>query len=211
MTVIVIRDEADTARFDSNSDTWTVVTADGATSSAREVIDARRSGDDAVAVHGLPNYFRIPGPDVERQIRYVDRCLEFLDRAGYTRMEAKSRVVVRRWRPRRVPDHFYLSTATPPDDDLYDGPAVLTLADRKVSVRARLGGHLAAIDGRYHWRGTLTGNLPADAMKGTRAATLSIEGRCTAAQLSERTPWGGYTVTGAGTPPFPITLVNHRA
>ena len=26
------------------------------------------------------------------------------------------------------------------------------------------------------------------------------------ARLAERTPWGGYTVTGSGTPPFPITV-----
>ena len=45
-------------------------------------IDARRSDDDAVAVHGLPNYFRIPGPDVERQLRYVTGACDLLDRSG---------------------------------------------------------------------------------------------------------------------------------
>ena len=204
MTVIVIRDDADQARFDSTTDTWTVTRADDRTSSARAVIDARRSDDDAVAVHGLPNYFRIPGPHVERQVRYVDRCLELLDRSGYTRMEAKSRIVVGRWRPYRVADHFYLSATVSHDDDLYDGHAVVTIGDRDIAVRARLGGHLAAIDGRYHWRGTVTGELPEDALKGQRAITVSIEGQSAPARIAERTPWGGYTVTGSGTPPFPI-------
>lgn len=209
MTVIVIRDAADKAKFDSATDTWTVTTADGQTSSARTVIDERRSADAAVAVHGQPNYFRIPGPsgrDAERQLRYVDRCLEVLATSGCTRMEAKSRVVVGRWRPRRVADHFYLSATVPPGPDLYgdlyDGHAVLTLGDRDIAVRARLGGHVAAIDGHYHWRGTVTGDLPEDALKGRRAVTVSIEGRSTDARIVERTPWGGYSVTGVGAPPF---------
>ncbi len=206
MTVIVIRDDADKAEFDSATDTWTVTTADGRTSSARAVVDARRSADATVAVHGLPNYFRIPGPGIERQIRYVDRCLDLLNRSGCTRMEAKSRILVGRWRPRRVADHFYLSATVTPDEDLYpdlyDGHAVLTLGDRDISVRARLGGHVAAIDGHYHWRGTITGDLPDDALKGQRAVTVSIEGRTTDARIVERTPWGGYSVTGVGLPPF---------
>ena len=205
MTVIVIRDQADHASFDAGTDTWTVTTGDGGSSSARAVIDARRSADHTVAVHGLPNYFRVPGPDVERQLRYVDRCLDLLERSGCTRMEARSRVVVRRWRPLRVADHFHFSATAPAPDDLYDGPATLTLAGVDIAVRARLSGHLAAIDGRYHWRGTVSGALPDDAMKGQRAATLWIDGRHAAAQLSERTPWGGYTVTGLGEPPFEIT------
>ena len=130
MTVIVIRDAGDRARFDAATEMWTVTAPDGRSDTARTVIDARRSDDDAVAVHGLPNYFRIPGPDVERQLRYVDRCLHLLDRSGCTRMEAKSRIVVRRWRPRRVADRFYLSGSAPRDGDLYDGPRRLPSADR---------------------------------------------------------------------------------
>lgn len=205
MTVIVIRDDADTAAFDSTTDTWTVTSASGHTTSARAVIDARRSPDDTVAVHGRPNYFRVPGPDVERQLRYVDRCLELLDRSGFTRMEAKSRIVVGRWRPRRVADHFHLS-ATVPDDqhDLYDGHAVLTLGARDIPVRARLGGHVAAIDGRYHWRGTLSGDIPDDALRTRRTVSVSVEGNTVQARLAERTPWGGCTVFGVGTPPYRI-------
>jgi len=210
VTVIVIRDDADQALFDSNSDTWTVTRTNGQSSSARAVIDARRSDDETVAIHGRPNYFRIPGPHIERQVRYVDRCLELLGRSGYTRMEAKSRIVVGRWRPQRVAGHFYLSATVSEDGDhspdLYDGHAVLTLGDRDIAVRARLEGHLAAIDGRYHWRGTVTGDMPDDALKGQRAVTVSVEGHSAPARIAERTPWGGYTVTGSGTPPFPTTV-----
>ena len=205
MTVIVIRDAGDRARFDAATEMWTVTAPDGRSDTARTVIDARRSDDDAVAVHGLPNYFRIPGPDVERQLRYVDRCLHLLDRSGCTRMEAKSRIVVRRWRPRRVADRFYLSGSAPRDGDLYDGPATLTFAGQDIDVRARLAGHLDAIDGRYHWRGTVVGDLPVDVLKGERTVALSIDGQSAQASLAEQKPWGGYTVVGAGAPPFPFT------
>lgn len=204
MTVIVIREPGEKARFDAAGDTWTVTSPDGRSDSARAVIDIRRSDDATVAVHGRPNYFRVPGPDVERQARYVQRCLDLLDRSGSTRIEAKSRITVRRWRPLRVTDRFYLSGSVPAEDGFYDGHASVTMADRDIAVRARLGGHLAAIDGRYHWRGTLTGEFPEDALKGPRAVTLSIEGRSAQARLVERTPWGGYTVVGDGPPPFSI-------
>ena len=211
VTVIVIRDAADKARFDAVTEMWTVTTPDGRSDTARTVIDARRSDDDAVAVHGLPNYFRIPGPDVERQLRYVDRCLHLLDESGCTRMEARSRIVVRRWRPRRVAGRFQLSGSAPGDDDVYDGPATLTLGGPDIEVRARLAGHLDAIDGRYHWRGTVIGDLPVDALKGQRTVTLSIDSHSAQARLAEQTPWGGYTVVGAGAPPFPIDRLNRTA
>ncbi len=147
----------------------------------------------------------VPGPDVERQANYVQRCLDLLERSGSTRIEAKSRIKVRRWWPRPVRSRFYLSGSAPADNDLYDGPASLTLADHDIAVRARLTGHLEAVDGRYHWRGTVSGELPADALKGQRAVTLSIAGCSAQGRLAERTPWGGYTVLGAGAPPYPIS------
>jgi hypothetical protein len=204
VTVIVIRDGTDVARFENATDSWTVTTADGRSASARAVIDARPSTDEAVAIHGLPNYFRIPGPDVERQTRFVRRCLQLLDRSGCTRMEAKSRIVIGHRGPRSPARRFYLTGPTPPDDDVYDGPAMLTFDDKDVAVRARLKGHFDAIDGQYHWRGTITGNLPDEALGGQPAVTLSIDGRGAPARFVERTPWGGHTVTGVGAPPFAV-------
>ena len=205
MTAIVIRDRSDKARFDTTTETWMVTTSEGRSESARVVIDARPSDDATIAVHGVPNYFRIPGPDVERQTRFVQRCLDLFERSGATRIEAKSRITLTRWRPVPLPQRFYLSGAAPTDDDLYDGPAVVVLPDRNVEVRARLSGHLEAIDGHYHWRGTVSGELPDDVLKGTRTVTLSTAGHQARARVVEQTPWGGYTVTGTGTPPFPLS------
>ncbi len=205
MSVIVIREADVKARFDSATDTWTVTTPDGDINTARTVIKAHRSDDPTIAIHGLPNYFRVPGPDVERQARFVQRCLDLFDRSGATRIEAKSRIVLHRWRPNAVANRFYLTSLPPGQDDVYDGPAVLTVGDRDVAVRVRLCGHLTAIDGRYHWRGMVNGELPEDALKGQRTVRLSIDGTSMPARLAERTPWGGHTVVGVGSPPFPIT------
>ena len=203
MTVIVIRDDTGAARFDSVSDTWTVTTA-GRSATARAVIDARPSAEPAIAVHGRPNYFRVPGPDVDRQQRFVNRCLALFDRSGATRMEAKSRVVLHRWRPNPVAGRFYLTGPTPEHDDVYDGPATLALPGAQVEVRARLTGHLDAIDGQYHWRGTVTGDLPPDVLKGNRAVELATGGHRAQARVVEMTPWGGYTVSGVGAPPYSL-------
>ena len=50
VTVIVIRDDTDTARFDNFSDTWTVTTAAGRSTTARAVINARPSAEPVIAV-----------------------------------------------------------------------------------------------------------------------------------------------------------------
>ena len=205
MTAIVIRAASDKARFDAGTEMWTVTTADGGVNSAPVVIDARRSDDPTIAVHGIPNLFRIPGPHVERQTRLVQRCLDLFERCGATRIEARSRITLRRWDPLPLTGKFHLSGALPVHDDLYEGPAVLVLPAGDIEVQARLAGHLEAIDGRYHWRGTVTGDLPADVLKGARTVTLSAAGFSAPARVVEKTPWGGYTITGTGVPPFALT------
>ncbi|CAN5378887.1 hypothetical protein BH11ACT7_BH11ACT7_10550 [soil metagenome] len=198
MTAIVIRDGTDTARFDSGTEMWTVTTTDGHTQTAPVVIDARPSPDQTIAAHGIPNHFRIPGPQVERQTRYVQRCLDLLERSGASRIEARSRITLGRWNLLPLSSKFYLSGTTPAEDDLYEGPATMD----GITVRARLAGHLDAIDGRYHWRGTIAGDLPADLLKGSRTVQLATPGYQASARVTEKTPWGDYTVTGSGTPPF---------
>jgi hypothetical protein len=205
VSVFVIRDGGNTTRFDIETDTWTVTAADGHTETARVLLDTRPSGDGIIAVHGLPNYFRIPGPDTRRQRAYVDRCLDLLDRSGAGRIEARSRIVWRRWGPHPVAGRFYLTGSAPHADDLYDGPATVTLPAGDVEVRARLTGHLTAIDGQYHWRGTLSGSLTDDVLKGRNAVALTIGGQQVSARFAERSPWGGYTVTGVGVPPYQLT------
>ena len=87
-------------------------------------------------------------------------------------------------------------------EDVYDGPAVLRVAETDHSVRARLTGHLDPNDGRYHWRGTIFGALPDDVLRQPRV-TLAVGERAAGARLTERTPWGTHSVTGDGAPPFP--------
>jgi hypothetical protein len=205
VTAIVVRDTSDKARFDTDTEMWTVTTVDGESQSAPVVIDARRSDDPTIAVHGLPNHFRIPGPHVERQTRLVQRCLDLFELSGATRIEARSRITLRRWDPLPLTSKFYLSGATPGPDDLYEGPAVLVSPSGDIEVQARLSGHLEAIDGRYHWRGTVSGDLPADVLRGARTVTLSAAGFSAPARVVEKTPWGGYTVTGTGAPPFALS------
>lgn len=195
--------EAADARFDAVTETWTVTGADGRQLSAAAVIDARPSDNPAVAVHGVPNWFRIPGPDTARQGRYVARCLRLRQRTGAARMEAKGRVVLHRWQPARVTDRFYLSGSEPGPDDLYDGPATLAVAGEKVSRRVRLIGHLDAIDGHYHWQGTLFGELPAAARGRGAALTLTVADRDAPVRVVEQTPWGDHMIAGVGEPPFP--------
>ncbi len=193
----------DTARFDTASDSWTVQAGDGACVTARTLIDARPSAERTIATHGIPNYFRIPGPDVARQTRFVSQCLDLLARSESTRIEAKSRIVLRRWQPRSVAARFFL-TGSAPSEDVYGGPATLRHAGSDIEVHARLAGHLEAIDGAYHWRGTVSGDLPADVLKGRREVELIVDGRRANARVVEQTPWGAYTVAGSGTPPYPL-------
>ncbi len=190
------------AHFDNDTDSWTITTADGRSITAQTIIDARPSDDATVAVHGMPNLFRVPGPDRARQVQFVRRCLDLLRDSGTTRIEAKARIVLRRWLPQAPQGRFYLTGGVPEVDDMYRGPASVSLPDRDVDVRAQLAGHVDAIDGQYHWRGTISGDMPDDVLKGQRTVTISTTSRSVVARVVERTPWGGYTVTGVGSPPF---------
>lgn len=190
------------ARFDNATETWTVTTPGGRSVTAEIVVDARPSPDSSVAKHGVPNHFRIPGPDAGRQARYVARCLRLVERSGAGRIEAKTRIVLHRWRRQPVASRFYLSGSEPEPDELYDGPATLALGGRQVTGRVRLIGHLDAIDGRYHWQGTVFDALPDDAGGRAMGMTLTIADRTVAARVVEQTPWGTHMISGVGDPPF---------
>lgn len=194
--------DAATTRFDNATEAWVLSTGDGRTASARVVVDARPSENPTVAVHGVPNYFRVPGPDVRRQARYVARCLRLIERSGATRVEARGRIVVHRWRPEPVVGRFYLTGSEPGPDDLYDGPATLTVSGNEIPSRVRLIGHLGAIDGRYHWQGTVFETLPDTARGSAAGVTLTIDDRTVAARVVEQTPWGTHMIAGVGDPPF---------
>jgi hypothetical protein len=87
------------------------------------------------------------------------------------------------------------------DDDVYDGAAILQIADREQPVRVRLTGHVDPIDGRYHWRGTIL-DAPASATAGP--VRLTIDTRCVDARITERTAQGTYSIVGVGAPPFAL-------
>jgi hypothetical protein len=89
------------------------------------------------------------------------------------------------------------------DQELYDGPATLQIGGTDHRVRVRLIGHIDPNDGQYHWRGTVFGALPTDALK-TPAATLTVGEQSTPARITERTPQGGHSIIGVGAPPFAV-------
>ncbi|AEV73824.1 hypothetical protein MycrhN_3299 [Mycolicibacterium rhodesiae NBB3] len=87
--------------------------------------------------------------------------------------------------------------------DLYDGPATVSVRGVERTVRVQLCGRLDPIDGRYHWQGTVYDALP-EGTKLPQPATLSVGGSSADARITERPPQGGYSVTGVGSPPFPL-------
>ena len=200
--VFAVLSDAAATRFDNATEMWTVTASDGRSVTARTIVDTRPSASPVIASHGIPNYFRIPGPDVRRQARYVARCLRMIERSGAARVEARGRIVLHRWLPHPAASRFYLSGSEPEPDDLYDGPAVVSVSGQDMPARVRLTGHLDAIDGRYHWQGTVFDALPESARARSAGMTLTISGRTAAARVVEQTPWGTHMISGVGEPPF---------
>lgn len=198
-------DPAATTRFDGNTDTWMVIAPDGEQLAARVLIDTTASPDGVVAAHGSPNRFRIPGPHTRRQARYVARVVDGLQRSGASRIESCSpRLRVRALLPNRGLARFYVTGSVAVDDEVYDGPAVLTHNDVDYPTRVRLAGHFDPIDGQYHWQGMFFTELPGTNVTGSQVS-IRIGEHTAAGRVAERTPWGTLTVVGAaGYPPFPL-------
>jgi hypothetical protein len=137
----------------------------------------------------------------EVQIMGFAPLAAFLDEVGLM-----GRVARRMWRRTNFLPPKTVAVESGPDvaggfETLYDGPATLRVADDDHSVRVRLTGRLDPIDGKYHWRGTVFGTLPDEVLKRPEAL-LTANGRTASARLTERSPQGGYSVTGMGAPPF---------
>ena len=213
--------------FDAHTHTWTLRSQSAEPQPARVLIatdGAVPDGIDAtepylgVAVHGLPNYFLITGPDVAAQKSYIAKCLQVMADTRSTRIEVRystQRYFTERKRSeqiqwRRVAKHirsaFDLSSHIAVQDDLYDGRATVHLGDDGHDVRVRLAGHFDPIDGQYHWQGTILEEL-SGADRLPRPATVTIGNRSAAARITEQTPQGGYSVVGVGAPPFTLDAV----
>jgi len=161
-----------------------------------------------VAVHGLPNYFVLGGPDVEAQLRYVSDCLQLL--AGHTRIEVRrsSQQIFNERAHLHAPPlqpvaSAYEVSSAGLDGDMYNGPATLTLAGNSQQVRVRLSGRVDPIDGRYHWQGTVFDPL-SDELVRARSLTVNVGEHSASARITELTPQGTYSIAGAGTPPFAL-------
>jgi cation diffusion facilitator CzcD-associated flavoprotein CzcO len=163
-----------------------------------------------LAVHGFPNYFLVLGPDspvgdvaavVEVQRRCITECLNRMRRDGATRIEVRRSVqqqYTERARVTKTARAFDLS-ATDESLDIYDGPARLSADGDEHSVRVRIAGHLDPIDGKYHWQGTVSGIAPEF---GSRPVELAVHEFAVEARITEKTPWGSYSIAGVGAPPF---------
>jgi Domain of unknown function (DUF4873) len=170
-----------------------------------------------VALHGFPNYFFIDGPDFAAAVRHVIECLQLMK--GHTRIEVRrssqqvfnERVHLGSSSRRLVASTFDLGSSVGVQDDVYDGPATLSVSEASEQVRVRLTGHVDPIDGQYHWQGTLLGNLPADVLARVRTVTLVVGERSVSARIIEDTPQGTYSIAGVGAPPFALADIEVTA
>jgi len=227
VTDVVILENADEvigSVFDDATGTWTLTTRDGEKYWTRVVIAAdqypgpQRDGVEpylGVAMHGVPNYFLITGDDARAQLQYIVECLKVMERTGSIRIEVRrssqqlynerraKRAVSTDWQRmrKRIPSAFDLTSGRRLDDEVYDGPAVLTIAGDRHAVRVRLTGQLDPIDGRYHWQGMVFSAPPATM---PQPVLLTIDDRTAPARITEQTPWDSYAITGVGRPPFPL-------
>lgn len=217
--------------FDEGTHTWALqsqpsarvlIATDGAMPGQRPPDTLALTPYLGVAVHGLPNYFLITGPDVAAQKSYIAKCLQAMADTGSTRIEVRystqryfserkrSRPIQWRRVARHIRSAFDLSSHVAVEDDVYDGRATVHIGDDGCDVRVRLTGHVDPIDGQYHWQGTILDQLPG-ADKLPQPATVTIGNQSAAARVTERTSQGGYSVVGVGTPPFAVDAVEVAA
>ena len=90
------------------------------------------------------------------------------------------------------------------EDEGFDGPAVLVLADRELDVDVHLADHFEPLDGRTHWYGRVTRTPEVAAAKTAGATTvgLRIGDHVAEAHLAEFDAWGNVALRGVGAPPY---------
>lgn len=215
------------AHFDEQTHTWTVgehtarvlISTDGTLPASAPASAGALDPYLGVAVHGIPNYFLLTGPDTAAQKSYIAKCLQHLSRTDGSRIEVRAGTQRmfndRRRRPghrngrywravgAKIPSAFEVQSPIEGDDEVYDGPATVTVDGRDHAARVRLAGRMEPIDGRYHWRGTLFIGLPD--VKLPHDVDVAVGDGRARGRLTERTPQGGYSMTGTGPPPFALT------
>ncbi len=95
--LFVDRHDSDRAQFDEATHTWTVggrcsrviIASDGALPTHLSPAD-NLDPYLGVAVHGVPNYFLVTGPDAAAQKGFIARCLDYMDHTDSTRIEVRS-------------------------------------------------------------------------------------------------------------------------
>jgi hypothetical protein len=160
-----------------------------------------------VALHGLPNYFVVGGPEFDAALRRIAQCLDLVK--GQARIEVRrstqhvfnERIHLHRPSHRVSASAFDLSSAIGVHDEMYEGPAILTGAESYQQVRVRLSGHIEPVDGHYHWQGMIFDQIP-DCLARARAVSLTVGERSAPARITEKTPQGTYSIAGVGAPPF---------
>jgi cation diffusion facilitator CzcD-associated flavoprotein CzcO len=177
-------------------------------SNGLKIRDAWRSSATAylgVAAHGFPNYFVLNGPDSPiaadtHQVEQIAECLDAMARHDALVIEVRRSAQTQYTRRARTTTKAFDFTQGR-EDGVYDGPATLTVGGDDHPVRVRLTGHLDPIDGKYHWQGMVFGasaDLP-------RQVAITMDSLTTEAKITERTPWGGYSIAGVGAPPYAIS------
>jgi cation diffusion facilitator CzcD-associated flavoprotein CzcO len=170
-----------------------------------------------MALHGFPNYFTVSGPDSGTAMRYVVECLQLMGR--HSRIEVRrsaqsvfnERVHLRRPSLRLDATAFDLSSFGGADEQTYEGPATLTIADTCAQVRVRLAGHVDPIDGQYHWQGTIFDEMLTDLLTKSRTVDLAVGDLSSSARITEKTPQGTHSIAGVGAPPFHLPAVELAA
>lgn len=162
-----------------------------------------------MAIHGFPNYFFVSGPKVDAQISYLIECIELMKTSASTRLGLRlssqrvfnERISLKPTQPPRPARAFDLSAPVTEDDEAYDGPATLTIADTPYRVHVQLTGHLDPLDGQYHWQGMIFTPLPKGILTRARETTLSVHDHPAPARIVEQTPWGTHSIAGVGAAP----------
>jgi hypothetical protein len=158
---------------------------------------------------------------LDARLAYIAECITLMRRTESTRIEvlfSTQRLFHLRgaeeaeqadasyWQrmAKSAPSAFDFTSRIGVVDDVYESAATIRVGDDERQVRVRLSGRLDPIDGRYHWQGTVfEGTLDA-LLTQRRPVTLTIGERSADCRITERTPQGGYSVTGVGAPPYAL-------